>query len=350
MVDQERIDLNTAELDQLTTLPGIGPAMAKRIIATRPFNTPEELQNISGLGPAVVERLLPFISVSPVEKATETTQLEEETSDIPVETEEPLELETGEIPSEAEVQVETIVAEDLEPDQELEFEQEGEFETEELPLTEAEDVSAEVPEEMVEEQVQEDLETIEPIEELDVSEPSSESEAAETEVSPAAIPESKEASRFITQDRAFGIALASSLITFFLSVIFTLIFLAALNGGLNYIQPAEFDGAVRYMKNIEGQTVQLQKDLADLQTRMDNVEGFSGRIAATEEQVELLRQDVDAVVAQTDELIQQTQTLSEQVNQLMDQVEQLQINSTRFQDFLNGLRDLLNTTVETEQK
>ncbi len=50
----EKVNLNTATLEQLQTLPGIGPAMAKRVIEYRTkigkFNKIEELINVKGIG------------------------------------------------------------------------------------------------------------------------------------------------------------------------------------------------------------------------------------------------------------------------------------------------------------
>jgi competence protein ComEA len=53
-VSSERVNLNTATVEQLQTLPGIGPAMAKRVIEHRTkvgkFNKIEEIINVKGIG------------------------------------------------------------------------------------------------------------------------------------------------------------------------------------------------------------------------------------------------------------------------------------------------------------
>jgi len=62
-----RVNINQADSLTLQTLPGIGPAMAERIIAYRqengPFTTVEDILNVKGIGPATLEKLRDLITV-----------------------------------------------------------------------------------------------------------------------------------------------------------------------------------------------------------------------------------------------------------------------------------------------
>ena len=61
--------LNRATEAELQQLPGVGPVMAKRIIAFREerggFRSPDDLLEIAGIGPKVLARLLPLVTTQP---------------------------------------------------------------------------------------------------------------------------------------------------------------------------------------------------------------------------------------------------------------------------------------------
>lgn len=59
-----KIDVNTADAETLESLPGVGPRIAKDIIAARPFKSVKEVEEVPGIGPARMADLKPYITVS----------------------------------------------------------------------------------------------------------------------------------------------------------------------------------------------------------------------------------------------------------------------------------------------
>ncbi len=63
------IDLNRASAVDLEDLPGIGQAIAARIVAYReqqgPFTSVDDLQNVTGVGDALLAKISPLVTVGP---------------------------------------------------------------------------------------------------------------------------------------------------------------------------------------------------------------------------------------------------------------------------------------------
>ncbi len=64
------IDLNSASLDLLDTLPGIGPALAEAIVSyrenVRPFQSVEEVQEVPKIGPVTYMNIRDLVTVTGV--------------------------------------------------------------------------------------------------------------------------------------------------------------------------------------------------------------------------------------------------------------------------------------------
>ena len=64
------LDLDVATAIDLEALPGVGPSLARRIVAERdahgPFGSLQGLERVRGIGPALVERLKPLVLFSGV--------------------------------------------------------------------------------------------------------------------------------------------------------------------------------------------------------------------------------------------------------------------------------------------
>ena len=59
-IELGRIDINTATEKELRMIPGVGPVMATRIVAARPFRSADDLKKVNGIGDKKYAKIRPF--------------------------------------------------------------------------------------------------------------------------------------------------------------------------------------------------------------------------------------------------------------------------------------------------
>jgi competence protein ComEA len=69
-----KVNINTATVEQLTTLPGVGPKLAARIVEYRQkagsFRSTQELMNVKGVGEKNFAKIEAWLSVGEAPKAS----------------------------------------------------------------------------------------------------------------------------------------------------------------------------------------------------------------------------------------------------------------------------------------
>lgn len=63
--DRSMVNINSADIKELTFIPGIGESLAGRIVEYRKtagyFNSPEDLLNVKGIGEKNLEKMRPYL-------------------------------------------------------------------------------------------------------------------------------------------------------------------------------------------------------------------------------------------------------------------------------------------------
>jgi prefoldin subunit 5 len=235
----KQVNPNRASQEILTTLPGVGQALAERIIARRPFNSAEELLQVSGIGPKLLERMRPYLS-----------------------------FEDGAEP---------------------------------------------------ENKAQVDARSASPAPERHAMQPGS---------SPVH-PEGFVSRRFVLM-----ISLGTGLAGIILAVVLTLAIMAGINGTLNIERTESVRQLSRRAMAAETQLADLGSSIDSIETRLQAVEGLSGRMTALEGDFNAVREAVDTTRAAIEEL-------DSTVSALSDQVGSLEARVSVFDAFLRGIQRIL---------
>ncbi len=298
-----KMDINSVNPEELMTFPGIGPQIADRILAARPFTDLEDMRRVEGIGLQILERLEPYVTFS---QPTTKERVQAGVSSVKIKP-----------PSEGEATA-----------REGEAGQVGEARLKEILISSQDENPITTAEESVgKAAAANEKEPALKTEEL----PDVDSQPArETK-----IPVEKHPKRTVSRGEVWLMVIGSGALAFILALVLSLGVLAGINGGLRFVRPVELTQLSQRVDGLNAQTKTLQQDIQGLQTRIDNLEALSGRVSAVEQQSKQLKAEVDKTNSQVE-------TLNSKVSELSTNVQTLQNQVGVFQTFLNGLRDLLD--------
>lgn len=374
------VDLNTANFEKLVEVPGIGEALAQRILDNRPFDTFNDVvERVKGIGLTSLKKLTPYVTVNhniyPLTTGDETMEENEETrtdlieispeaeaeAEVPADLvplpplppvepwTEPVEGVAGEIEDEAPDVVEAELPPPL-PDETppVEMLEEEEVVEEMLaavePLPEGVDLESETAPATVEPviaEVEEEI-AVEPVAEEAPAAPEVEA-APEKAPEPRPVPAEKPAPKMVKR----GQLVWTSILILFLAIIAAValsvgIIAGVNNGNLLFASPSDVNRLSQAVNALDGRAATLEQSLDGVQARLDNLEALSGRIDKLESDAGAMQGELDTLASETETIGQGVEALNEETTALGEAVDEVQAQAGRFQAVMDGLRDLLN--------
>jgi prefoldin subunit 5 len=314
------LDLNRASVDELTGLNGVGEVLARRIIAARPFRSVDDLSRVQGISSALIDQIRSQVMV--VEALNE---LPDEAGQISLTADEP--------PASTEKEAAFVYPADGEA---------VEAEPEILPAETYPSEMFSVPEP--------------PARGVEnVTFPGTRPEPPGIPATKAAAPDKSTTSptpaqptrRTISPSDILWITAGSSLLAILISVFVTLGVLAAINGGLNFIRPAELVQIERRLNSMSANTEIIENEVNNLRSRLGNLEGLSGRVSSVEQIGESLQETVSEAQDNLDELDSQIGAISAGIEEVQEDIKTVQQDALRFNTFLSGLAELLSGVTDS---
>lgn len=288
-----KVEINHASLEELTTVPGVGPALAERIIAARPFDRLDDLTRVSGISAVALERYKQYFFVEPVEAESRPAG---EDQPLPAWLEE-TGAEEPASPALAEPAAETTASDEDAP-----------------PVEAAAETKAAVPQP----------------DEAEAAQPA----AGQTAAPAAPTPAAPRRETYVRREDLIWTAAGVVLFTLILSLIFNLGTLALINRTLAFSSANEGQALAARAEALNGRIRLLEGDVEALRIRVQTIEALSGRVTSLENSQQSLQEGLDFARQQVDELAEQSAAYQ-------TQIEELQQRSNVFQNFLDGLRRLL---------
>lgn len=348
MVEKLAVDINTADEEELTAIPGIGPVLAQRVIEARPYTSIDDVSRVSGISYTTLTRMQPHITVStngqtedqlevpPLPAANDSAVTEySELAALPAAPDEREEKSEEDLPVEETFEKQTLDKQMLE--KETPEEQPALVTPPPLPTAIVKRADTPAPQQEVTDAEEGEAVTIPP-------EPMLETESEEQEIESQLVsePAAKPGPKLVTRAQFIWIGLLIFILAIAFGVALSLGVLAGMNGGLRYVAPERITAISREVTTLTNRASTMQDSLEAVQARLDNLEALSGRIDQLESTTSSIQEEVGTLTTDVANIESSLDALEEETGALRTELDTLSAQSSRFQSVMDGLRDLLN--------
>ncbi len=366
MNQELKVDINSASLEELINVKGIGPALAEKIINNRPFSSLDDLAKVQGIGTTSLKSIKSNLVIQPQEPNSDfeafvesirgetkspVLDVDEDVSQESFQAEEEVEPESTwhsvnmadsdsedliqEIPGEDNSEPDILegdvkILEDNDLEKDLVFEEHIELED---PETEEDSPIHEV--------IKETKKTTDKEIELNVEESSEEKpthevfqESSKPTEKVIEIEKQTSSEDWITRSQLIWSMIGTAVFSIILTALITLGILSATNDGLRYAtvnDAARIENEITLLNDL---TTTMKTDIESMKSRLDTLETVAGKVTALETRAD----DVDTQI----EVIQSSiQEISETLLTVQEEIKALQIAAEKSSEFRSGLMRLL---------
>lgn len=362
---ETQVNINEASLEELVAVNKLGPVLAEKIIANRPYDSLDDLTHVDGIGSKLLDLLRPHLTV---EAAAEI-----ESEKAPEEGEFPLihraeadiiqiaDLEEKEGEAEEEIEPEP-----LEPAEEEEEKLSAAAPHQPLPadeLEESEPAEVALPETEEEPMVAvgEDSESIfypsrEDHEKPEEVKPQKETpvrtlQVVEEEKEKPAKPKAAE-KQGIRKGEMLAWVTGGSLLALILAVLISLGILGIINKSLRYrteiLAQGEYAALQDRLDQVDSELESMTEDITGLRTRLDAIEPLSGRVSTLETETNELQDSLAETTESLNSVVEELTGINEEIELLNQEMQEVKESASVFESFLQQLKSLLNDLVPSE--
>jgi methyl-accepting chemotaxis protein len=145
----------------------------------------------------------------------------------------------------------------------------------------------------------------------------------------------------VSRQQVIWIALVAGLFSTVVSLVVVFSVFLALNDSLRYASPESINELQTQVELLQSQAGTLDSDVSALRTRVDNLDALGGRVTA-------LETSIGGVVTEVNALAEVSDSLMARTDELTAEVDELATASSKYQDFINALQELLSNFAESE--